>query len=173
MRHRGKYYEWVLVMLDYPADSRRWLIGCLGRKLDAVNALIYTHKDEKDVLNPIALALHFSSLVPGQVRGCGDGESIEWLDSELVPLDLGEYGHATVENVSDSPVWSSVIGCNLVDLYFLESAVSSCIVGWQFVFDSGAAISIVNWGDELFVFDTIPNEILKEVNPELVRVFPN
>lgn len=143
-------------------NFEKWLASIVGKELGAVSALIYSLDGDKDYVHPQLLDLQFLSCGHG-ILGCSpDGSSIDWQNDFLVNTDLGELGEERVEDVSKMEMWQNTIHKVLRNVEIIRSEVDGSDIGIRFSFDGVICRSIFNLGDDLYIFDEIPKEILKE-----------
>lgn len=138
-----------------------WLQSILGNKLEEVFALTYVFDSEKDFVNPQALDIRFESSNKGVLRGSEDGESVAWYEEDVLESrDLGDHGAESVEQVSHLQVWATALGRKLQQFQIIISSQADRPVGISLEFENNAWVCVLNYGDELCVFDEIPKDIL-------------
>ena len=139
-----------------------WLARIVGKELEAVSASIFSFDGDKNYEHPQLLDLQFRACGHG-ILGCGpDGSSIHWQNDLLVDIDLGENGEERVEDVSKSEIWQDAIHSVLRKVEIVCSDVDKSDIGIRFSFEGAVCKSIFNLGDDLYVFNKIPIEILEE-----------
>lgn len=143
-------------------DSKltNWLKDVLGRRLISVLALVYTYDGEKEFENPQELDLQFLSCGHGKLVCSYDGSSIEWQDNYIHEVDMEEFGQQLLENVSNRSIWNSVVNKMLLDAELINSIVEDSVIGVRFSFENRETISVLNLGDELYVYRDIPEEVI-------------
>ncbi|MDM2736340.1 hypothetical protein OGY35_13285 [Citrobacter sp. Ct235] len=130
----------------------------VGQKLQNVNGLIYVY-DVPDLGAPQQLQLVFFSENQSVVFRCGlDGASLELTDSPMQENDLGEYGKEVIMDLSNSCLFQKVIGKTLLRFNVIYSEIEQKVIGAKLVFDEGLTLIIINLGDEIKVFDSLPME---------------
>ena len=144
------------------SDLKNWLSRAINSKLIAVFALIYMYDGLKDYKNPQELSLELSKSDGGRLACGEDGRSIDWIEGELKEADLGELASQYVEDVSDFPEWKEVVGKIIVDAKLIYSSIENCLIGFSLSFEGGLNVSIVNLGDEIFVYRSIPEIVSME-----------
>ena len=137
-----------------------WLRGAIGQKLIAVLALVYVYEGEKEFLNPQELNIQFSSGRHGKFMCSCDGSSIDWQEEEIRECDMEEFGSQVIENLSKLPKWQSVVDKVLVGAALIRSSVEASLIGVQLSFEGSSSISVLNLGDELYVYQDIPDEVI-------------
>jgi len=146
-----------------------WLLTVLGKKLLSVNALFHVFSSERDSA-PQEVGLLFENSEIGKLYGGPDGASICFSLNPISSCDLGEYGRQDVFNVSGELYFSDIVGGKLVSASLVQSLAEDVIIGVAFSFDNGFCLSILNLGDELFVYDEIPEEIVISEGVSLISV---
>ncbi|HHR8284183.1 TPA: hypothetical protein ACS9WW_004174 [Salmonella enterica subsp. enterica serovar Muenchen] len=130
----------------------------VGKKLQNINGLIYVY-DVPDLEAPQQLQLVFFSENQSIVFRCGqDGASLELIDSPMQENDLGEYGKEEIMDLSNSLLFHKFIGKILLRLYVIHSEIEQKIIGAKLFFDEGLTLIILNFGDEIRVFDSLSKE---------------
>lgn len=138
-----------------------WLQSLLGNKLKEVFALTYAFDSEKDFVNPQALDIRFESSHKGVLRGSEDGESVSWCEEDILESrDLGNHGSESIEQVSHLQVWATALGRQLQNFEIIISSQVDRPVGIALAFENNIWICVLNYGDELCVFDEVPKDIL-------------
>lgn len=155
--------------VNIPEQFRNWLRIIIGRKLITIQGLIYVKDGEEKTSSPQELFLSFDSGVQGKLKCGSDGESLVWDMQELEAVDLGEYGDEVVRDLSYLSCWKNLIGHLLVDVKLIKSLRGSYLMGLLFSFDNDLSIVVVNLGDEIYMFESLPKEIAQE---EEIRYFP-
>ncbi|MDE3739083.1 hypothetical protein PSH28_20980 [Pseudomonas resinovorans] len=146
-----------------------WLLTVLGKKLLSVSALFHVFASERDSF-PQEVGLLFEGSEVGKLYGGRDGASLSFSLSPIVGCDLGEYGKQDIFCVSGEPCYSSVVGRKLASASLVQSSVEEAVVGVVLSFDSGPCLSILNLGDELFVYNKIPEKIVISEGLSLISV---
>jgi hypothetical protein len=146
-----------------------WLLAVFGKKLLSVNALFHIFASERDS-SPQEVGLLFDDSEAGKLYGGPDGASLCFSLSPIFGCDLGEYGRQDTFCVSGEPYFSNVVGRRLVSASLVQSLAEEAVVGVSLSFDSGFCLSILNLGDELFVYDEIPEEIVISEGLSLISV---
>lgn len=85
---------------------------------------------------------------------------------------MNEYGHQTLEDISGSSVWGKAKDQILINAEFIKSSFEGASVGVKLSFENNIYISIVNLGDELFVFEQIPKEVVHDQGLYFIPVKP-
>jgi hypothetical protein len=135
-----------------------WLLPALGRNLLSANALFHVFASKKGMAQEISLL--FEDYEPGKFYGCSDGESLCFSLAPLVECDLGEYGQMTIGCVSDEACFSNVVGKKLASASFVRNSMNRITLGVVLSFDMGFSLSILHLGDEIFVYNDIPLELI-------------
>jgi hypothetical protein len=146
------------------ADFREWLLNIIGYKLISVSGLIYIYGGEEKISNPHELLLFFDPIpiIQGKLCCSSDGESLVWDCGELDPNDLGEYGETVVKDISYLPCWKNIIGHILKDIKLIVPLHDPCLMGLQLSFENEFSVAVVNLGDEMFMFESLPEKIIKD-----------
>ncbi|BBA35855.1 uncharacterized protein sS8_3923 [Methylocaldum marinum] len=149
-----------------------WLNKIAGQRLTGVLALIYVYDDREDNNSPQAIYLEFDNNLHGCVRCASDGESIEYDSNAPAEIDLGRYGNEILKYISNQGPWRECVGEKLNDSFVLIADNNVCM-GVRLLFQSGKSVDIVNLGDELYVYDFLPESIVAEEHIETKRINSN
>lgn len=150
-----------------------WVLDAIGKKLTSVFALVYVYDDEKNFNNFQEISLSFLSDFNGRLLCGNDGASIDWDILSIEESNLGSYGENIIEDVSQFGLWSNLINKVLISASFIFSTAEKCCIGIQFDFDNNGQVSIINLGDELYVFSTIPENIINSQKISFTIVAPS
>ena len=88
----------------------------------------------------------------------------------IVGCDLVKYGRQDVFCVSGEPYFLNVVEEKLLSASLVQSSVAEAVIGVALSFDGGSCLSVLNLGDELFVYDEIPVEIMRSEGLDLISV---
>ncbi|MFF7707571.1 hypothetical protein [Pseudomonas sp. NPDC007930] len=146
-----------------------WLLAVLGKKLLSVNALSHVFSFERDSAFQ-EIALLFENSEAGKVYGGPDGSSIFFSLNPISSCDLGEYGRQEIFCISDELYFSDVVGKYLVSASLVQSLTENLVIGVALSFDNDFCLFILNLGDELFIYDEIPEEIVISEGVSLTSV---
>ncbi|WP_256347281.1 hypothetical protein [Pseudomonas gingeri] len=135
------------------------MLDVLGRKLLSTDVLMHVYAGKKDTY-PQQVSFLFDGYMPMRIYGGGNGESLCFSLDDIVGVDLGEYGGQVVFNASGEPCFSKVVGQRLVSVSTVNASAGRELIGLFFSFDNEECLSILNLGDELFVYEKIPEEIV-------------
>lgn len=155
--------------MNSPRLMTAWLLTVLGKKLLSVNALFHVFSSERDGA-PQEVGLLFESSGIGKLYGGADGASICFSLSPILSCDLGEYGRQDIFCISGELYFSDVVGRTLVSASLVHSLAEDVVIGVALSFDNGCCLSILNLGDEFFVYDEIPEEIVISEGVSLTSV---
>lgn len=155
-------------MIKFPELMIAWMRSAIGKNLLSVAALFYVSNSERDS-SPLEVGLLFDNLRFGKFYGDNDGATLCFSLSSLVECDLGEYGKKSVFCISKENPFSNVVGRKLISPMLAISNVENTIVGAYLLFDNNKSISILNLGDEIFIYGEIPDGIIKS---EGLNLFP-
>lgn len=155
--------------MNFPKPMIVWLLTVLGKKLLSVNALFHVFSFERDSA-PQEVGLLFENSEIGKLYGGPDGASICFSLNPISNCDLGEYGRRDIFNISSELYFSDVVGRRLVSASLVQSLAEDVVIGVALSFDNGFCLSILNLGDELFVYDEIPEEIVISEGVSLISV---
>lgn len=143
-------------------SSESVLQHALSQPLRSVEGLFFTSSGASttslDHLDQLRITLGSSSF---RFRCSSDGETLAVDESELCPSDLGEFGSLHKGDLSQDQIFSRFINSVLRKMFLLKSYEGKCVVGIILEFAAGLMV-ICNWGDELKVWDTVPNELFKD-----------
>ena len=155
--------------MNSPELMITWLLTVLGNKLLSVNALFHVFCFERDSA-PQEVGLLFEQSEFGKLYGGPDGASLCFSLSPISNCDLGEYGRQDIFCISGELYFSDVVGRRLVSASLVQSLAEDIVVGVALSFDNGFCLSILNLGDELFIYDEIPEEIVISEGLSLISV---
>lgn len=146
-----------------------WLLAVLGKKLLSVNAIFHVFASRRDPF-PQEVSFQFYGSEAGKFYGGGDGSSLLFSLGPIVGCDLGEYGRQDVFCVSGEPYFLNVVEKKLLSASLVQSSVAEAVIGVALSFDGDSCLSVLNLGDELFVYDEIPVEIIRSEGLDLISV---
>lgn len=155
--------------MKFTGPMNAWLLTVLGKKLLSVDALFHVFLFERDSA-PQEVGLIFENSEFGKIYGDPDGASTCFSLSPIRGCDLGEYGRQQVFRISGELYFSDVVGNKLVSASLVWSSRENVVIGVALSFDNGFCLSILNFGDELFVYDEIPEEIMISEGVRLASV---
>ncbi|MCF5821988.1 hypothetical protein GIV44_25890 [Pseudomonas syringae] len=72
--------------------------------------------------------------------------------------------------ISDEPLFSDVVGSRLASVKLLKSLTEEAVIGLFLSFDNKSNLCILNLGDELFVYDHLPESIVTDEQLSLISV---
>lgn len=149
-------------MINLPEMYQEWGRNVTGRKLCSVNGLVYIY-EAADLEHPQQLQLIFSGINRGESFRCGkDGATLALTELSMQESDLGEYGKEVIMNISDSCSFYRYIGRVVSKVFAIYSDIEKAIIGLKLVFDGGLNLIIINLGDELNVFNSLPLQYVQE-----------
>lgn len=149
-----------------------WLNNILCLKLTSVFALIYVYDNQEDINSPQAIYFEFNNEHVGCIKCASDGESIDCDFKLTTEVDLGMYGKEILKDISTINPWREVIGDNLNNCYLLLVDSNFCL-GVRLQFQSGKSVDIVNLGDELYVYDSLPESIIQAEKIVIKKISQN
>ncbi|WP_296187710.1 hypothetical protein [Pseudomonas sp. UBA1879] len=155
--------------MNSPRLMIAWLLTVLGKKLLSVNALFHVFSSERDSA-PQEVGLLFESSEVGKLYGGPDGASICFSLNPISSCDLGEYGRQDIFCISGELYFSDVVGRRLVSVSLVQSLAENVVIGVVLSFDNDFCLSILNLGDELYIYDKIPEEIVISEGVSLASV---
>lgn len=126
--------------------------------LEAVTAAVFVFEGKMMKDKPLHLALHFEGGISFSLHADSDGESLRVDHAALVPVDMEESGEIVIVDFSRSLPWKSAVGRSLVQATEVQSA--GYTIGLELGFDGGTAAYVFNWGDDIWVVDAWPEEIM-------------
>jgi hypothetical protein len=129
--------------------------GRLGKRLSYVRASLFEFENEIDYANPQGLELGFLNAKNGVIACDEDGYSLAWTDGVLDSFDMGGAGKRIVQDMSNLEPWARALNDVLVSAETLVDVPYQKIVGIELHF-SNTQIQMVNLGDEIFVYEKIP-----------------
>ncbi len=144
--------------LEVAQMNRNLIIGLdclLGRRLIAVQKLVRANKESSA---PLEIGLVFDDDFYGTFL-CDADSSLAFFGDSISPLLMGEYGDYIVEDIFRHPVFSKVMGRELMNAFLIESQVEKTLVGVKFVFSDNTGLNILNVAGKLNTFSRIPQEV--------------
>lgn len=138
-----------------------WLLSSLGKRLVSVFALVHVYNNEKDFHTFQEISISFLSNDNGKLFCGGNGSSIEWSNSDMQENDLGEYGKNVIQDISKMNPWNTCLNEILKDVKMLYSSVEKSEIGILLEFSNDSHVSVINLGDDIYVFDSIPDNIME------------
>ncbi|MEZ1318098.1 hypothetical protein QIW53_18920 [Pseudomonas fluorescens] len=153
--------------MSLPDIMTDWCLGVVGNKLLSVNALLHVFGSERSSA-PQEISLQFENAQAGRIYCGSDGFTLCLSNEPIIECDLGEYGELTNFCISDDGCFADFIGLRLLSASVIQSSACGKIIGINFLFESDCCLSILNLGDELFVYEEIPQEIIASEDLELI-----
>lgn len=145
--------------MTFTGPINTWLLTVFGKKLLSVNALFHVFSFERDSA-PQEVGLLFENSQMGKLYGGSDGTSLYFSLNPISSCDLGEYGRLDIFCISGDIHFSDVVGSRLISASLVQTSAEDVVIGVVLSFDNGFCLCILNLGDELFVYDEIPEEIM-------------
>jgi len=146
-----------------------WLINCVGLRLLLALGLFHVFESKKNG-TPQAVSLLFDGAGFGTLKCAPDGSSISHSADAVTECDLGEFGAEKIFSLVDDEVFSSIIGEELTSVSLVVSSVEESVVGIFLRFENSESLSLVNLGDDLFIYKEIPSEIVRCEGLEFMRL---
>ena len=109
-------------------------------------------------LSELKLTFDLGSLV---FRCASDGESIMIEKKTLAPVDLGEFGELRTVNLNSTPPLAPLINGKLQTIHPVMSSNDQIPIGVKLTFSTGYIV-ICNWGDNLKIWDHVPEKLFKD-----------
>lgn len=143
-------------MIKLLGNYEEWTLGVVGNKLLGINGLIYMLEDP-DFDHPQQLQLVFSKTGIADSLKCGkDGSTLELTDHPMQEKDLGDYGKETIIDISHINPFVKFIEKTLTEVFLIFSSVEDAYVGLRLNFEDNLSLFIVNIGDEINIFESLP-----------------
>ncbi|CAG0943212.1 hypothetical protein BROC_02170 [Candidatus Brocadiaceae bacterium] len=136
------------------------LLNLINYKLTCVISLTYVDMNESQDMQPQELLLVFESGKKLRISCSSDGESIACDEQDLKEVNLGEYGKLILMDISSTYFWKNKIGNKLLNISLVLS--SGYYFGLLFNFDKNNSIVLINLGDELFIYENLPESLVQE-----------
>lgn len=134
----------------------------IGQSLRAVEGLLYVSPGllnlSLDDLDQLRLILGSQAV---RFRCSSDGETLTVDGSDLCPSNLGEYGELRRTDLSKEIIFSSFMNAPLRQILLLNSHEGRHTIGVTLEFGANSLV-ICNWGDELKVWNTIPESLFED-----------
>ncbi|WP_125557873.1 hypothetical protein [Pseudoalteromonas rubra] len=140
----------------------------LGFRLLSVFALVHTFDGEMDCTSPQELLFLFEGEFQFRVMCHQDGESIHVDSQPLVEVDMGAHGRNILCNCYDDKSFAHGVGKPVENIELIVS--DKIIFGMLLLFSGGGSIVILNLGDDLYVYDELPGDIIEEENGKKLQV---
>lgn len=133
-----------------------WAHHVEGKKLQGVKGLLYAY-EFPDIDHPQQLQFVFADSKNVGVFKCAkDGSTLEIANLPMQENDLGEYGKELIIDISEHPMLSECISETLQEVYSVFSKEERTYVGLMLKFSNECEIFILNIGDELNMFKSLP-----------------
>jgi hypothetical protein len=127
----------------------------IGRKLFNVFGSYYFKSHEFDE-TPLSIWLYFESISPIRFLGDSNGWNISLDEKEPEPIDMGEAGEICIRDLSQKPIFKSIIHQELKSVSTFDSPDEGNIIGFRLDFGVPGKLIILNWGDELYIGEKVP-----------------
>lgn len=132
----------------------------VGYRLLSVIALLHTFEGEKDFSSPQELLLVFENNSQVRLRCDQDGESIIVDNEAPTESNLEEYGQNILYNYSNDNEIEFGIGKKVKQIELIVS--DNIVFGVSIFYDTACSLTLLNLGDELYVYDEFPKYIVEE-----------
>jgi len=147
-------------MIKLSEAFKSWLVSCIGLRLRLALGLFHVF-DSKKSDSPQAVSLFFYGRGVGTLECAPDGASIAYSSNAVSECDLGEFGAEKVFPLTGDKAYSSVIGQELTTVSLVVSVLEESVAGVSLRFNNSQCLIFINLGDELYVYEEIPAEIVK------------
>ena len=147
--------------MKLPELLPRWLQSAVGRKLLTVKGSFHVFNSERNQFGD-EFEFFFEEGQHGKIFGNSDGASLRFSFDPADEFDMQEYGAAVVFCVSNDPCFVDVVGRQLVSAFAVVLSIEDVAIGVQLQFSENKKLSILNLGDELFVFNEVPEDLINE-----------
>lgn len=138
-----------------------FLFDFVGEKVISVLGLFYLLEGEKDIDDPQELQINFSSGRSLKIYCSPDGASICCESGYIVARNLGDFGEEIVEDVSYMTPWENLVGDQIIDVCVAKSSIEKASIGIRLGFGK-ENVSVLNLGDDLYVFEDVPETIVRD-----------
>jgi hypothetical protein len=138
-----------------------WLQSVIGKKLLSVKGSYHVFNSQKSQLGD-EFEFLFEEDKHGKIYGDSDGNSLCFSTDAASEFDMQEHGAVAVFCVSDEPFFKDVVGQKLLSFFAVKPLNETNAIGIQMQFTGNKKLSILNLGDELFVFDEISERLVNE-----------
>jgi hypothetical protein len=145
-----------------------WLSSLKGKKFISATGLFHIFNNQIDK-SAQEIGLIFEDAKFGKLFCGSDGETLCYSSKNIASCDMEEYGRQEIISMSDDIILRNVIGKKLSSVDFIYSCFSDKVMGILFLFNDNS-FSIMNLGDELFVYKNIPKHIFLEENLKVVSI---
>jgi len=145
-----------------------WLRSIQGKRLQSVMGLFHEYEADRD-RRAQQFCFVVDTLQPFKLFGGGDGVSIRMSEQCMSEVDMQEFGRMVRLDISQSHPFSQFISKKISSVAVVISNREEATIGVVINFD-GRGFSILNLGDEFYIYDEIPKEILAEEKLSIVLV---
>ena len=146
-----------------------WLLSVLGKCLISVDALFLVLATKREP-EPQEICFLFEDSEAGKFYGGSDGASLCFSLNPITECDLGEYGKLVTFCVSNETYFSSVVGEKILSASLVHYSMDEAMIGIVLTFSSGSRLSILNLGDEFFVYNDIPLDLIASEKLRFISV---
>ena len=149
-------------------SSKSALRQSLGQLLRSVEGLFFVPSGAStlslDNLDQLRMTLGSNSI---RFRCNSDGETLSIDGRELCPKDLGQYGALRRADLSQDREFVALVNMPLRQFFLVTSRDFTYTIGCLLDF-SLCSLVICNWGDELKVWDRVPESLFSDEGIQIV-----
>jgi hypothetical protein len=150
------------------SELASWLNSAFEKQLISVFGRFYGSREEVVADQPQALWITFEQNPEMRLSTRSDGESLNLDQKSPEPVDLGEYGQEVLIDLMNYPPWKQLLGRKLTNSYLLVS--NDAIIGVSLHFDNRKKVIVINWGDQLYVWDRLDKQTMLQEAVQFVRI---
>ena len=154
-------------MTKFPELLASFLVSAVGKKLLKVMGSFHVFDSERSQF-PDELEFYFEGEMRGKIYGNSSGDALRFSLDSLVEFDMEEHGFVKNFCVSNEPCFMDVVGRKLESslvvrsLEFEDRLNAVDELGVQMQFCENHKLSILNLGDELYIFNEVPEKLIDE-----------
>ena len=130
----------------------------IGLKLQKVVASVHIFGEETLSDVPLCVWLFFDNLPVVRLSGAPDGWGLQADETYPEPTDLEESGEIILRDVSRKSIFRIGLGRKVKAVWTIQSCPTGESFGLRFDFGQPIKPLILNWGDELYMGSTYPED---------------
>jgi hypothetical protein len=132
-----------------------------GSKVTSILLLLHKIEDEVDFEHPVEVCLKFDNEELLTIQCARNGQSIDITSEHPKEIKMEELGDYVIAELPTDSNLNNLVGSRLVKISEVYSEYCKSVIGLFFE-TSRSKSSILNLGDELFIFSDIPPEVISE-----------
>lgn len=132
-----------------------------GSKVTSILLLLHKIEDEVDFEHPVEVCLKFDNEELLTIQCARNGQSIDITSEHPKEIQMEELGDYVIAELPTDSNLNNLVGSRLVKISEVYSEYCKSVIGLFFE-TSRSKSSILNLGDELFIFSDIPSGVISE-----------